>query len=71
MFEIVGWVKKSAFVETAGDERTPGEVDEVDVVTDTPASVEKKAKQAKKVITAAAVAAKAQPAAKAKTKPRF
>ena len=33
MFEIVGWVKKSAFVETAGDERTPGEVDEVDVVT--------------------------------------
>jgi hypothetical protein len=71
MFEIVGWVKKSAFVEAAGDERTPGEVDEVDVVTDTPASVEKKAKQAKKVITAAAVAAKAQPAAKAKTKPRF
>jgi hypothetical protein len=46
-------------------------VDEVDVVTATPASVEKKAKQAKKVITAAAVAAKAQPAAKAKTKPRF
>jgi hypothetical protein len=69
-FEIVGWVKKSAFVETASDERTANEVSEPDAPFDTPETVEKKAKQAKKVMTAAAVAAKAQPA-KGKTKPRF
>ena len=68
-FEIVGWVKKSTFVETAGDERTPEEVEDTPPF-DTAKTVAAKAKQAKKVVTAAAVAAKAQPA-KGKTKPRF